>query len=526
MAFNSGTIASGNREEPYRSIMELAPLLYFRLNDTGSTAVNLGSVTGNGTYGAGAVVNDPPVPTRSVAKATTFTGFSNSNMTRTDGVLTGSSPTFSAGFWMITNTVTATVTYFSMKDTTNNGSGLLFRGQNSGVTMTVSGTTTAGATDFSISANIGGGSTNYSDDGTTVTAPKILIDGNAHLIGVTVTATTASLYVDGEFIQSAARAGGTWSDTGDTWVGANYVPTESFWGRMSDVFVTATQMTDTQWRAMWRNSMVNVPSPLINDNWNDAVTIPLNGSGTMNLKDSRREPGEPLGTRGDMFSGFVKFIPPVSGSYDIIASAVKGGTPMKPEHFYLIDPVATGSDLASLSQIFPTYTGLDFRRYDLTGGTTYTIAYTTDLKRREYSDELTITVKNAQAAPFNDNFANALTINVSSAGTYTGSNYASTDESGEAGITGAGTWFKFVAPATGTITFDTQLSSTTLTLLYVMTGASVSTTTTIGSDTAGSGINFTAVVTVSVTSGTTYYVKVGDFNHGVASYILRWTTVT
>ena len=90
-----------------------------------------------------------------------------------------------------------------------------------------------------------------------------------------------------------------------------------------------------------------------------------------------------------------------------------------------------------------------------------------------YLDDLTVTSTYPVVA--NDNFASARVISGAS-GSSSGINYGATKEAGEpshAGNVGGGSvWFQWVAPASGTVTFN-SFSSSFDTLLAVYTGTSV-----------------------------------------------------
>ena len=123
----------------------------------------------------------------------------------------------------------------------------------------------------------------------------------------------------------------------------------------------------------------------------------------------------------------------------------------------------------------------------------------------------------ANAAPVNDNFANAQVISGNS-GQVSGTNVAATKESGEPAHAlnrgGASVWYKYVAPGNGVLRVDT-LTSNFNTLLAVYSGSNMSNLTLIAAndeDDSGSG---SSKVYFGTQSGTTYYIAVdGKFSDG------------
>ncbi len=121
--------------------------------------------------------------------------------------------------------------------------------------------------------------------------------------------------------------------------------------------------------------------------------------------------------------------------------------------------------------------------------------------------------------PANDNFANAITITLTNnIAQLAGFNTNATKENGEpnhaGNIGGRSVWWKWTAPAGGTVNLDTT-GSVFDTTLGVYTGSSVSALTSIASnDDVNPGIVQHSALTFSATGGTTYYVAVDGFNGG------------
>lgn len=132
-------------------------------------------------------------------------------------------------------------------------------------------------------------------------------------------------------------------------------------------------------------------------------------------------------------------------------------------------------------------------------------------------------------APANDNFANAIVITGTS-GTATANNVSATTEVGEPELASVGktVWYKWVAPASGTIYFDTLASGApvTDTCLGAYTGVAVNALTEIAFNNDGGAGSLSLMSFVAV-SGTTYYIQVGTFGGAEEGDIaLRWFTGT
>lgn len=131
----------------------------------------------------------------------------------------------------------------------------------------------------------------------------------------------------------------------------------------------------------------------------------------------------------------------------------------------------------------------------------------------------------AFAAPANDYFTNAIVLGGGS-GSTNGSTVGATKETGEPSIGGnaggASVWFRWVAPANGTMVFSTAGSSFD-TMLAVYTGTNVSTLTLVG---ANDDIEYptllTSAVTFAATTGTEYRITVDGYSGGSGNYLLGW----
>ncbi len=130
--------------------------------------------------------------------------------------------------------------------------------------------------------------------------------------------------------------------------------------------------------------------------------------------------------------------------------------------------------------------------------------------------------------PANDNFANAISINVNNGTTQmNGTNVAATAEAGEPSNAGEPArrtvWWKWSAPGPGTMTVTT-LGSNFDTVLGVHTGSSISGLTTLAfNDDVQSGVVRTSSVTLNGTGGTTYYIAVDGWDGYFGTIALNFT---
>jgi hypothetical protein len=139
-------------------------------------------------------------------------------------------------------------------------------------------------------------------------------------------------------------------------------------------------------------------------------------------------------------------------------------------------------------------------------------------------------------APPNDNFVNAEVLS-GSAGVVSGTNHNATPQAGEpnpgnvtGGTGGSSVWYRWTAPASGQVTFDT-IGSDFDTTLGVYTGTAVGALTracpTCESDDIVLGENFQSRVQFSAVAGTTYQILVDGWGHDDEGSIrLNWVLPT
>lgn len=127
----------------------------------------------------------------------------------------------------------------------------------------------------------------------------------------------------------------------------------------------------------------------------------------------------------------------------------------------------------------------------------------------------------AQAAPANDNFADA-TIIGSASGTATADATFATVETDEPVVStsDASVWWRWTAPTTGLVVFDTCDSNFDAVFLTAYTGTSVTALTEVAGNSFGCFDQ--AMVQFLATSGTEYYIAVSDVESSAGDVVLRW----
>ena len=124
--------------------------------------------------------------------------------------------------------------------------------------------------------------------------------------------------------------------------------------------------------------------------------------------------------------------------------------------------------------------------------------------------------------PVNDDFADALVLSGPS-GAFSDSNINATKEPGEpnhaANAGGHSVWFRWTAPLSGPVHFDTWGSGFDTTLA-VYTGSSLGELTEVASNNDSTGT--TSAVTINAVAGTTYSIAVDGYNGAVGGLSLSW----
>ncbi|WP_293147440.1 S8 family serine peptidase [Microcoleus sp. bin48.metabat.b7b8b9.023] len=138
-----------------------------------------------------------------------------------------------------------------------------------------------------------------------------------------------------------------------------------------------------------------------------------------------------------------------------------------------------------------------------------------------------LNINNALAAstpaPSNDNFANRILLSGVPA-SRTGSNTGATSEVGEPSQHGTinSVWWSWTAPSSGTFVVDTKGSNFD-TYLSIFTGSAVNNLNWIASNDDGGG-NFTSLIDLNATAGTTYQIAVDGYTSNTGSIQLNIAT--
>ncbi len=137
-----------------------------------------------------------------------------------------------------------------------------------------------------------------------------------------------------------------------------------------------------------------------------------------------------------------------------------------------------------------------------------------------------------QNPPPNDSFSTATALS-GARGSTTGSNVGATDETDEPGSGSASVWWQWRAPSTGSVTIDTDGSDFD-TILGVYTGAAVGALTQLAENDDAEGdaegeleddgedIGLASRVTLNVTAGTLYSLRVAGFSGATGAIVLNW----
>lgn len=125
----------------------------------------------------------------------------------------------------------------------------------------------------------------------------------------------------------------------------------------------------------------------------------------------------------------------------------------------------------------------------------------------------------------NDNFENATFI-LNDSGVANGTNVGATKENGEPTIAstsgGASVWYRWTAPSSGQVIFDTR-GSTFDTLLGAYQGTTVASLATVATNNNESTSLLTSRIAFNAVAGNTYYIVVDGVNGTTGNIVLNWT---
>jgi hypothetical protein len=271
-----------------------------------------------------------------------------------------------------------------------------------------------------------------------------------------------------------------------------------------------------------------------NDNFSNATNISSDfimawGS---NLK-ATKEQEEPshAGNSGGA-SVWWRWVAPASGTatlmtigsdFDTLLAVYKGNSVED------LTKVASNDDAAAILGIYQSLV-----EFNVVAGTTYHIAVDGCGGFFSNADTGNILLVGALEVPLsppaNDNFADALEI-LGASGQIPGCNIGASKESGEPRHAhnngGASVWWRWTAPASGSVVFDT-FDSNFDTILAVYTGNSVGTLTEIASNNDADSLHvYQSILEFDAVAGTTYHIVVDGYYHwlfglDIGEIILTW----
>ncbi|MCX8156199.1 MAG: S8 family serine peptidase [Verrucomicrobiae bacterium] len=255
-----------------------------------------------------------------------------------------------------------------------------------------------------------------------------------------------------------------------------------------------------------------VITPPANDNFAKGTVL---ASGTNlwvsgNNRQASRESGEPLHAgNGGGASVWWRWTAPQSGRYEVHTTG---------SNFDTLLAVYTGNAVNALTSVASNDDdpagGVSSRvQFQATGGTVYQIAV--DGYNGASGDiQLNLAVVPVTPPPANDAFAQSITLTGALA-TVTGHNRLATKEAGEpnhgSNRGGASVWWRWVAPASGTVSLTTAGSDFD-TLLAVYTGGSVSSLNLVAGNDDDPNGGVQSRVSFTAAAGTVYAIAVDGYN--------------
>ena len=284
-------------------------------------------------------------------------------------------------------------------------------------------------------------------------------------------------------------------------------------------FVIQASSNATNATGAYTVSLTAPPSAVGNDNFANAqIVTGSSGSTSGTNTGATKEAGEPnhAGNFGGASIWFRWQAPAnamvtmttVGSNFDTLLGVYTGSTVSGLNLIASNDDEAFPSSLAS-RVTFPAVAGTTYRiAIDGFNGATGSVVFNWS---------------SGPTGPANDSFGSAQVISNSS-GTVNGSNVNATKETGEpshAGNSGGvSVWYRWTAPATGTVTFATNGSNFD-TLLAAYTGASVGGLTLIASN-DDANATLQSVITFNASNGVTYYLAVDGYNGVAGNIVLGW----
>lgn len=263
--------------------------------------------------------------------------------------------------------------------------------------------------------------------------------------------------------------------------------------------------------------------PPVNDNFASAVAVPFTGNGgaavtsTGNNFNATSESGEPnhagyfggrsVWTRWTASNSGPVTISTVGSDFDTLLAVYTGAS------VNALTAVASNANYGALLQSQVSFTA--------TAGVTYSVAVD---GYSGLTGNITLAFSSGSSSntPVNDNFAGATPLSGASATGSASTVYASKEagEPNHAGNAGGhSVWWRWNAPADGTVTITT-IGSNFDTTLGVYTGTSVNALTTLASDDDSAGSQKSKVI-FNVTADSTYLIAIDGFGSGAGTATLN-----
>ncbi|MGI9187202.1 MAG: S8 family serine peptidase [Gaiellales bacterium] len=320
-----------------------------------------------------------------------------------------------------------------------------------------------------------------------------------------------------DYVIQQSVAGGPWTTVAD---GVSGLTTAEITGLTNGTaYAFRVAAVNSAGQSPFSGSISATPAAgLSNDDFQDATTISgTTATVTGTTATATRQVGEPAhgGTSGTA-SIWYRWTAPATGTLTLTTQG---------SAFDTLLGAYTGtsiSGLTTLAQNDDVASGTLWSKVtvNVTGGDSYAIAID------GWGGARGATTLNVAFTPApvltNDSFADATTL-IGATGSTTGSTLNATRESGEPSHGGAGgaasIWYRWTAPATGTLTLTTQGSDFD-TLLGAYTGTSVSDLTTIGENDDSGGGTLSAIA-IPVTTGITYAIAIDGWNGARGTAVLN-----
>lgn len=515
MPFALGGVAGGMDIEPFTTIKSFNPECYWRMGEASGSLINSGSAASKDITATNLTYNQTTKPAnRSPLGSISFNGTTTTAATAA-GIIGGVDPTFSIGCWIHTTDGSGIDTLIAQRDGTE---GFKFY-IDSGSYLGFIGSATGGGTDWSFLSE----------------QLPLLNDGLPHYVSATVLADNVLIYCDGGEVGNwGGRNGGTWSATPPIYLGQTFGPADRYTGFMSDAFITSEILTQDDHYRIWRAGRLH-PTPPSGSNFLDAIEVPFPTSETVlaafSLDNATIEPNEPGGTSNLNTSNTRWFkLTSVDAGKRIVFTG-NAHSPAFAYHYLDLfkdtDGTIEGLELLNTSIGYTTSAFFNPTEAD----TTYYV------RLRGYNmytgtfNDLTYKFDTPPAPPANDNFAGAITIDVTSAGNIAGSTDGASIEFTtplpetdywDSGLL-TSVWYKFTANATGNITLQDTSGNDSIIVLFenVANIAAVQTAVNTYNQYDGNSPS----LTTAVTSGNTYHVQISDYANG-QSFVLDWSVIT